>query len=52
MNRSLAAYQVALWNRRVPASYRFVNGVPGGFRFLHPTKGFRFISAKRLGISL
>lgn len=38
------------WNRVVPAKYRFVREEGDHMVFLHPTKGFRFISKKRLAV--
>lgn len=50
MNTSLTALQIAKWNAIVPKSYIFQWEGSTHFVFLHPTKGFRPISKKRLGL--
>lgn len=46
----LIAVRTQKWNSLVPASYRYVRETASGFVFIHPTKGFRHISKKRLGL--
>jgi hypothetical protein len=40
------------WNALVPNYARCVSQTPDGksFKWLHPTKGWRFVSRKRLGL--
>lgn len=40
------------WNAIVPSYAKCVTQTPDGkaFRWLHPTKGWRFVSRRRLGI--
>ena len=48
----LIAFRMHLWNALIPKRARNVEVLPSGdVRYLHPTKGFRFVSAKRLGLA-
>jgi hypothetical protein len=46
----LVDLQTRKWNSLVPERYRFVRETETHFTFLHPTKGFRSISKRRLAL--
>lgn len=47
----LVAHRTRLWNALVPRRAVRVETTLTGIRYLHPTKGWRHVSAKRLGLA-
>jgi hypothetical protein len=47
---AVVAGHLSRWNRIVGKSWAFVREEGRHFVFLHPTKGFRRVAMKRLGI--
>lgn len=45
------ASAVARWNALIPKRACRVDLGPEGVRYLHPTKGWRLVSNKRLGLA-
>lgn len=47
----MTARGIAQWNMCIPKRAVRVDRVAGGVRYLHPTKGWRFVSDRRLGLA-
>jgi hypothetical protein len=51
LSRVLQARTTQNWNALIPKRAKCVEIVGGKVRYLHPTKGWRLVSLKRLGLA-
>jgi hypothetical protein len=49
MEKMILDFQRLRWNSLIPKHAVVVELVKSGVRWLHPTKGWKYVSARRLG---